>query len=200
MSESSRREREIGELVEAARGGDEDAFARLVRACYDRIHRWAWVRTGDPDDADEVAQETLVRLHRSLGGYEGRSRFTTWLYRIVWSVAAELRRERARRDIKARRFWRHRRTVGPDERASRLAGRLDDAQAAELVRAFFRDLPDRQREAFDLVDLQGFDTVEAAEMMDLQPVTVRTHLLRARRSIRKKMLENHPELSEGYGP
>jgi RNA polymerase sigma factor (sigma-70 family) len=60
-------------------------------------------------------------------------------------------------------------------------------------------LSDRQREVFDLVDLQGFSTVEVSAMLKMEPVTVRSHLFRARKAIRKKILDNYPELVEGYG-
>src|SRR5690606_29812849 len=86
----------FGELVVRARAGDPDAFRRLARGVYGRIHRWALGRTGSPDDADDVAQTVLVRLHLKLGEYRG-GRFTSWLYRITASVAEELRRKRDRR-------------------------------------------------------------------------------------------------------
>jgi RNA polymerase sigma-70 factor (ECF subfamily) len=61
-------------------------------------------------------------------------------------------------------------------------------------------LSERQREVFDLVDLQGFASAEVSEMLGLEAVTVRSHLFRARKTIRKKILESAPELVEGYGP
>ena len=59
-------------------------------------------------------------------------------------------------------------------------------------------LPERQREVFALVDLQGFKASEAAEMLGLNAVTVRGHLFRARRFVRQKILGTHPELVEEY--
>jgi RNA polymerase sigma factor (sigma-70 family) len=61
------------------------------------------------------------------------------------------------------------------------------------------ELSDRQREVFDLVDLQGIAAVEVGAMLGMEPVTVRSHLFRARRAIRKRILESHPELVEDYG-
>lgn len=84
-------------LVERARAGDEAAFARLVARCYDRVYRWALGRTGDPDEADDVTQDVLVRMHRHLGGYRGRAQFTTWLYQITRNAAIDRARRRERR-------------------------------------------------------------------------------------------------------
>jgi RNA polymerase sigma-70 factor (ECF subfamily) len=187
----------LAPLIERARAGDEAAFERLVRRHYERIHRWSLTWMGDPDDADDVTQEALVRLHRSLETYDGRARFTTWLYRVVRNVALDARRSQTR--LRRRRRNLARRTPEASEEPVGV-GRIVDERAVALVRVFFDELSDRQREAFDLVDLQGHTTVEAAEMMDVDPVTVRTHVFRARRILRSRMLEEHPELVGHRGP
>jgi len=68
------------------------------------------------------------------------------------------------------------------------------------VRTFFDDLPPRQREVLDLADLQGFAPGEIAEMLKMNPVTVRAHLFRARRTLRARMLEEHAALLEDLKP
>jgi RNA polymerase sigma factor (sigma-70 family) len=73
---------------------------------------------------------------------------------------------------------------------------IDDAESVELIRSMFAGLPPRQRELIDLVDTQGFKTVEAAAMMEIEPETARVHLLRARRTLRERMLALHPERFE----
>jgi len=74
---------------------------------------------------------------------------------------------------------------------------LDRERIRALVETFFEELPPRQRAVFDLADLQGFTSPEIAEMLDIAPVSVRAHLFKARRTLRKKILEGHPELAEG---
>jgi RNA polymerase sigma-70 factor (ECF subfamily) len=181
-------------LIEAAQSGDERAFAQLLRAARERAFRWALVMTGDSDDADDVTQQVCVTLHRKLHLYQGRSAFNTWLYRIVRNTAAESRR--------GARFTRE---VSLDDDAAphpvsaatedRLA-QIDDATSVALIRALFTELPARQRELIDLVDTQGYKAVEAAEMMGIEPETARVHLLRARRTLRTRMLELYPERFE----
>jgi RNA polymerase sigma factor (sigma-70 family) len=60
------------------------------------MYRWALVRTGDEDDAEDATQEALVRLFRGLGRYGGKARFETWLFSVVRSAAADVQRGRAR--------------------------------------------------------------------------------------------------------
>ena len=69
-----------------------DALERLLRRCRGTIYQWALVQTGEAADAEDVAQEVLIKLHTSLGRYAGRSRFTTWLYQVTRNEALNLRR------------------------------------------------------------------------------------------------------------
>jgi len=77
--------------------------------------------------------------------------------------------------------------TGPDVEVER-------SLVAELVHTFFRALPGKQRQVFDLVDLQGFSQAAIAEMLGMNPATVRAHLFRARRAIRAKILAHDPAL------
>jgi RNA polymerase sigma-70 factor, ECF subfamily len=183
------------ELLAEAAVGDEAAFERLVRRCYERVHRWALVATADPDDADDVVQETLVRMYRSLADYRRESRFTTWLYRVTRSAAADHGRRRAAL-IRKRLQWSQYGGATHQDPPGVVAG-LEQERQVEMVRAFWNDLPPRQRQIFDLVDLQGHAQVEVAEMLEMNAATVRAHLFKARRTLRTKLLGPEPERSEG---
>lgn len=83
---------ETVERVRSAASGDDEAFRQLVREVHPTLRRWALGRTGDSDDADEVVQRALIRMHRSLHTFTGDSRLTSWLYRIVANAAIDVRR------------------------------------------------------------------------------------------------------------
>lgn len=186
------------ELIRAACAGNERAFARLLDTVRPRVFRWALIMTGDRDDADDITQQVAVTLHRKLHRYEHKSAFSTWLYRVVRNTAIEARRRaRFTREVPLD-FETVSNTV-PAATADRLS-QIDDADAAALVRALFTELPARQRELIELIDTQGYNTVEAAQMMEIEPETARVHLLRARRTLRAKMLELHPERFETWQP
>lgn len=151
------------------------------------------MRTGDRDDADDVTQTVLVRLYTHLDRYSGRSRFTTWLFRVTQNAANALhRRSGARRrlaDSLERELPREPAGGDPIEQ-------MHAASLADTVRAFFSELSATQREVLDLADLQGIPQVEIAEMLDMNPATVRAHLFRARQTIRARMLARYPSLAE----
>jgi RNA polymerase sigma factor (sigma-70 family) len=183
-------------VVRAAQAGDPAALEEVVRALYPLVSRWALVKMGTAEDAQDVTQETLIRVSKYIARFDNRSRVTTWAYQITANAAAD----------HYRRGQRHLRVVADDvevdaEAAPRATPHqeIDDKTAAGLVRAFFEELPEKQREVFHLTDLQGYRASEVAEMLGMNATTVRGHLFRARRFIRKKILETNPKLVEAYG-
>ena len=87
LSDTAQLEDAVAPLVRRAQDGDAGARDKLLRRCHATVYRWALVYTGDPDDADDVAQDVLVRLATRLDRYTGRSRFTTWLYQVTRNAA-----------------------------------------------------------------------------------------------------------------
>ena len=179
-------DREILDLARRAGKGERGARERLAGALRPLVCRWALVMTGDPDDAEDVAQLVLMKALSSIASFDGRSRVTSWVYRITRN--ASLDHQRARRQ---------------EQRLAEKAEWLAEAQAAELedpldeiemkrtlrlIRALVTELPMMQREVFDLVDLQGLRPKEAARLLGMNPNTLRVHLIRARRRMRKEML------------
>src|SRR6478672_2893733 len=73
--------------LEGARGGDREAFGRLVRRHQRRVYAAALHILGNHSDADDVTQETFVRAYRGLASFDGRADFFTWLYRITVNTA-----------------------------------------------------------------------------------------------------------------
>ncbi len=194
MSEIQRLNEAVTPLVQRAQAGDQQALGDLLRRCYQQIYRWALSLTGDRDDADDVTQDVLIRVHQRLGQFREQSSFTTWLYRVTRNSAGDFHRRRVRRERAVERSARHERGQ-PGATATPLE-ELEASNVTELVKALFEELPERQREVFDLVDLQNWSPVEVSQALSMKPVTVRAHLHRARRTIRKRILERHPELME----
>lgn len=184
-------------LVTRAKGGDPASTEALVRVLYPLVFRWALVKIGTRDDAEDVCQEVMIRVHRYLNRFDDRSKVTSWVYKITSNAVADHHR-RSIRHLRA--------ADSPDSNESHdaaaplldEASRIDSNRAVELVSSFFEGLPAKQREVFDLADLQGHRPAEIAEMLGMNANTVRVHLFRARRFIRRKILETHPELVEGY--
>ena len=82
------------ELVAAARAGSRDAFEKLLRRHYDRIHGIAWQLTGSRSDADDIAQDVCCALVDKIGAFRGEAKFSTWLTGITFNACRDFRRRR----------------------------------------------------------------------------------------------------------
>ena len=182
----------LGALVARARQGSSGAFTELASRVRSRIRDWAVRVVHDDDDADDVAQQVLLKLHLRLREFEGRSRFTTWLYRMTLNTALNRRRVDRRRANLLLRITPQSTTVTPE------TDWRESDRIAALVRACLDELSHRERQVFEMADLKGVATGEIAARLNLEPVSVRAALSRARKRIRLRMMEQHRYLLEEY--
>lgn len=183
------------DLLRRARSGERGALRDLLEQIQPLVRRWALARTGDPADADDLVQQVLVTVVRRMGSFRGDARFTSWLYRVVANADVD-RRRRARS------------TEGTEEgkemlpraiaTVARPGDTLDRDRLLARVGACFLALGGRQREVFELCELEGRDSVEVGELLGMAPSTVRVVLLRARRAVREEILRTDPELVEAF--
>jgi RNA polymerase sigma-70 factor, ECF subfamily len=182
----------LAALIPAAAYGDVAAFEQIVRALQPQVYRWALTFARDVDDADEITQDTFIRLHRNLGKFRGESALEAWVYGITRRVGLQRKRKTDRRK------WLTEAVIPGLENvySTDPGGRVDRQRIAGYIRHFFTELPPRQREVFDLVDLQGHEPSEVAEMLGLKQATLRTNLFKARAAIRANIIAAHPAAGE----
>jgi RNA polymerase sigma-70 factor, ECF subfamily len=163
------------DLVEAAREGDHEAFAQLLRRHDDRMRGLAYRLLADRSRMDDALQEAYLKAYRGLHRFKTGSDFGTWLYRVTYNACIdELRR--------------HKRTpvteADPTEPDSTSPGPERVVTAAESVRRALESLPHDQRITVVLVDGEGFDHQAAAKILGVAPGTVASRLHRARAALR----------------
>ncbi|PRP91553.1 ECF RNA polymerase sigma factor SigW [Enhygromyxa salina] len=168
------------ELVErAGKGGDNAAFAELVRRHQGKVRGLLLRLTGNSTLADDLGQEAFLRAYRGLVSFEGRSRFSTWIYRIAYNVFLN---HRARnRELVALPPGFESCAAAPTDELSPIRFDMRRDLAGAIVA-----LPERYRAVVTLYYLQDVSYPEIAEILDLPLGTVKTHLHRA-----KKMLREH---------
>ncbi len=187
-----REDDQLAALARRAGEGQAAAFEELARRVRGRVRRWASAWTRDEDEAEDVAQQVLITLHLRVGDFDARSRFTTWLYTVTRNLALNRRRTAERRRmLLAREGLAATSTegAGPDEAAVRLA---------ELVDFYLTRLTPRQREVFALAETHGLNSTQIADRLGITPSTARGLLLKARRTIRLRILESHADLLQEY--
>jgi RNA polymerase sigma-70 factor (ECF subfamily) len=183
--------RDDRQLVDAARSGDEDAFADLVRRHSGGLHRAVARVVSDDSEAWDVVQMAFLRAWQSLERYDPRWSFSTWLYRIGTNLAIDVIRARASRQRAHTEGAEHRlRVVGCGEPVSR---RADSHEIERILAEVVDALTPQQRAAFVLREVEGRDTGEVARMIGCSPTTVRNHVCQARKILKREMMARYPE-------
>jgi RNA polymerase sigma-70 factor (ECF subfamily) len=162
------------ELLAAHVAGDARAFETLVRRHQDRLWAVALRTLGDREEAADALQDALLSAYRRAGTFRGESAVTTWLHRVVVNACLDRVRRRAARPT----------SPLPDQQ--QLADHRDDHAATDTrldVRAALATLPEHQRMALVLVDLQGMSVAEAAAVLDVPAGTVKSRCARGRSAL-----------------
>jgi RNA polymerase sigma-70 factor (ECF subfamily) len=174
---------EEGDLVARLRAGQRAAFEALVRQYQHRVFSVAARMLASAAEAEEVAQEVFLRVHRSIGDFRGESRLSTWLYaitsRLCLSRLAAPERRMSRRGEE---------TLLRLRAATEAPG--DDLERGEIEAALSRaiaELAEDRRIVVVLRDLEGLAYEEIAEVLGLELGTVRSRLHRARMDLKEKM-------------
>lgn len=174
------------DTVRAAQDGDREAFGRLVERYKGPVFAAAMAITCDPEEAQELAQETFVRALQNLPRLEQPEKFKPWLRGITHTIGQDLRRKaaRERKHMKAAAQERPTAARGPAEAlANREAGSRETALLEELVAS----LPENVRVALDLKFREGLTYAEIGEVMGVPASTVRGLLYRGTKTLRLKL-------------
>lgn len=149
-----------------------------MKGAYDIAHHFL----GEHEDAQDVAQEAFVRVHRSLGAFRGDAVFGTWLYRIVTNLSMNRLRQkksRARFEVRA--------TAEPAEAAHQGGPDHDRSDLPGHVERALHELPTLQRAVVMLRHLNGLSTREVSSILKCSEGTVKVHLHRGLKKMKQKL-------------
>jgi RNA polymerase sigma-70 factor, ECF subfamily len=182
------------DLLQRLRAGDEQAFVVLVRRYHDSMIRLASSFVPSRAVAEEVVQDTWMGVLRGIGGFEGRSSFRTWLFRILVNRArtagARERRSIAIGDagpaVDQSRFDAAGAWVAPPEQwIEAIDDRLRAGKMAHRIRSAIEELPSRQREVVTLRDVEGLSSDEVCHVLEITDGNQRVLLHRGRSRVRQ---------------
>ena len=183
--------------LEAIVNGDRAEFARLVDAYSSPIYRLGLRMLGNPQDAEDVLQNTFLNALTHLPGFERRSSLATWLYRIAANEALMLIRKRKPEiELEPVEGGEHAEDLKPAQIVDWSALPEDELLSGEgknVLDAAIQSLPEPLRIVFILRDVEGLSIKETAESLNLSETNVKTRLLRARLSLRETLSAYHGE-------
>lgn len=159
-------------LLRAHVAGDRDAFGELFRRHRDRLWAVALRTIGDREEAADALQDALISAYRAAGRFRGDAAVTTWLHRIVVNACLDrIRRHTARPTVPLP-------DTGPREPAA--PDEIGDRDTALTVHEALAELPDEQRAALVLLDIEGYSVAEVARILDIAEGTVKSRCARGR--------------------
>lgn len=187
--------------ITALQTGDRAEFARLVETYYGVIYRLALRMLNNPQDAEDILQETFIKAYRHIDGFDGRAKVSTWLYRIATNEALMFLRRRQPHLVSIDDPFENEEGDGeplhivdwcciPEDElmSSEARARLDEA---------VDKLPYSLRVVFLLREIEGLSTKETGEVLDLSETAVKTRLSRARLRLREELSVYYGERMEG---
>jgi RNA polymerase sigma-70 factor (ECF subfamily) len=164
------------ETIAAARTGDLAAFELLMRQHERLVLATALRLTGNLEDAQDISQEVFLRLYKNLGKVQAADALPAWLYRVTVNACHDLRRRKP--------------ALAPVEMAGELvAGGIDahtsltQAERRRVLEMSLRVLPEKERAALVLRDLEGLSTEEVARVLGSSEATVRSQVSKARAKV-----------------
>ena len=191
------------QLIAAAKDGDHRAFTDLVRRYEDTVYRFSFKVCRDERKAAETLQDTFINVYRKLSTFDGKSKFSTWLFTIVSNNCLMKNRRRKLADLEES-LELYDEPPGDRGNAARgTAGKWDETPAdllldrelkEELERAI-QKLPVEYRTVFVMRDVEGYSTEETARALGISIEATKSRLRRARAFLRDRLhkyMSTHP--------
>ena len=173
-------------LIEQALAGDIAAFEQIMIHSEQKVMRLTWRMLGNEADARDATQEVFLRVYKYLGTFKQDQDFSAWVYQITLNVCRSITKKRQTSGAQFVSI-----DVGDNPEAFLVLDQQADAeetliraQRRELILRAIATLPDKERAAFLLRDLEGFDTDEVARIMSSSSTTVRSQISSARKKIK----------------
>ncbi len=170
-------------LIIRAKAGDTTAFDQIIIGHQRKIISLAWRMLGNQEDARDAAQETFLRVYKSFSKYDPAQDFNGWLYRIAVNVCRDLARKRRSNHFSLEAEVESGGIAEPMSPHNTESAALL-AQEHAILRRALATLPEKERAAIVLRDLEGLDTEEVAKILGSSPTTVRSQISAARVKIK----------------
>ncbi len=183
------------QLIRFASDGDRAAFTELVKRYEETVYRFSLKLCRDPGRAEEVLQDTFINVFRKLRSFDGKSKFSTWLYTIVTNNCLMRRRKRKLEELEDSLEELDNPATDNEGRFARRVARWDETPADLMLKKelksvlddAIRRLPELYRAVFVLRDIEGNSTEETARILKISVEATKSRLRRARAFLRNAL-------------
>ena len=178
------------QLVAAAKGGDQEAFAALIRLYEKRVFALTRRLCANPEDAQEAAQEAFLAVWQGLPFFRGESSFSTWLYRLASNACVDLlRRENRHKNAAGPSFNDEAAAVDLPDETAHPHDTLERKELREQIEAGLQSLTPDHRQILILREMHQLSYDEIGNVLNLDVGTVKSRINRARKQLRNFLLK-----------
>ncbi len=184
-------------LLRRAQGGDPEAFEQLMQPLEQLVWRVCWHYTGNREATEDCGQETMIRIWRNLGNYRGECALESWVYRIAANCCMDwLRKKKRDKSVSVEPL--REQGFDPADTAPGTEEQVVHEDERRRLREAIAELPEDQREALILTQLEKISYEETARRLGVEEGTVKSRVNRAKARL-KEMLSEGRELSSPDG-
>ena len=176
-------------LVEEAQKGNLQSFEKLVEQYHGKIYNIALGIMGNPHDAEDAAQNAIIKIYKSIGSFRFQSKFSTWVYRVTTNVCMdEVRKRKRSKDVSPPDISEDDAFFGVDSKTPE-SHALDKEAVAQLKKAV-ASLKEDHRTVIVLRDINGFSYEEIARITKSSTGTVKSRINRARSALKEILISS----------
>lgn len=176
----------VTQLIKKAQKGDVRAFEQVVEQYYIKIYNIALGYMGNPHDAEDAAQNALIKIHNSIGGFRFKSKFSTWVYRITVNACTDQLRRKKGGDVSSEDLSEA--NLGADSRTPE--DHAMEQEAVSVLRKAVSSLKEEHKTVIILRDINGFSYGEIARLTGCSEGTVKSRISRARAALKAALIED----------
>ena len=175
-------------LIAQFQQGDVQAFDVLVRRYKDQLLNYVYRFVNSRVEAEDVVQETFLRVYKNKHYYKEIAKFSTWIYTIAGNLAkTELRKRKRRNILSISNFVNDERDYDIPDKADSPEKQVDGSMKDEMVQAAIQNLPPKFKEVIVLRDIQGFAYDEISQIIDVPLGTVKSRVNRGRLKLQEDL-------------
>ncbi len=179
-------------LIRKAIEGDESSFEALILSCKGKAYNLAYRYMKNEEDALDALQESFIKIYRNLATFNFRSKFDTWVYRVVANTCSDMLRKNKARPIGSNIVSIYGENSDENEYEIEIADNSDNPEISyekkeesNYILQCLNKLPEQHREILILRDIRGFSYEEIAEIIDCSIGTVKSRISRARLKLKE---------------
>lgn len=187
------------ELISEFQKGQQDSFEEIIQRYSNKVHSLASRLTRNAEDAEEVLQDVFVTVYRKIGGFEGKSSFSSWLYRVTVNAAfMKLRKKRQDHSVPIEDLLQSHQVIPAlrSPESTQVDSLSMKHEVLEALEEAIMKLPDEYRPVFILRDVDGLTSKEVGKILDLTIPAVKSRLHRSRLMLRRKLQRFYADLRQ----